>query len=100
MASTMNFERNDVGLNRRNLNPCLSAGSCFLDDRLPDHGLASLTFPLTVMTRPEIQKTPDGHPELFWGKMVVRRGYNLEVQFAGQDRCGRGKIAQSHATAD
>jgi hypothetical protein len=81
-----------VGPIRWALNLYSPAASCFLEGGLADIGLASLTFPLTVMNRPEIQKTPDGHPELFWGKIEVRRGYNTEVQFLGQGMCGRGKL--------
>jgi hypothetical protein len=45
------------------------------------------------MTRPEIQKTPDGHSEFFWSKM------KLGAVIIGRDMCGRGKIAQSRGAA-
>ena len=97
MVTTAKFRRNNMGLFRQNLNLYSSTASCSLDDRLPGNGLVSITFPLTVITRPEIQKTPEGHPEHFWSKIEVRRGYNLEVQFAGQGMWGGEKLHSSRA---
>jgi hypothetical protein len=98
MVINRKFGRNDVGADSPEFESLLGP-SRSLYDSLPNNGLASLTFPFTVMNRPEIQKTPDGHPEPFCGKIEASRGYNLEVQFVGQDMWGRGKIAQPRGAA-